>query len=134
MKKFLFIVFIASIAFGITSCSSAKIMNVSNTFFSSSEKKLTMEEMGNAIKAAGQRLRWTVIEISEGKIEASISVRSHKAMIMITYKPDMSYNIDYISSVNLNEKEGSIHRNYNRWIAKLNKAINLEISKALTAN
>jgi hypothetical protein len=40
------------------------------------------------------------------------------------------YTIKYHSSTNMLEKEGTIHRNYNRWVERLDRNIAAEILRA----
>jgi hypothetical protein len=38
-----------------------------------------------------------------------------------------SYSVKYRSSVNLDEKNGNIHKNYNGWIQNLSRGINAQL-------
>ena len=49
-------------------------------------------------------------------------------MVAIEYSPK-TYSILYRDSVNLDEKGGEIHRNYNQWIDNLDRAIRVQLEK-----
>jgi hypothetical protein len=66
-------------------------------------------------------------EAGPGKVTATLLIRKHTAEIEIPYSPT-SYSITYKSSVNLDEGDGQIHKNYNGWIQNLNRGINAQLS------
>lgn len=65
---------------------------------------------------------WVTQVKEEGVIEASIIVRSHRAKVEIHYD-ETSISILYKDSSNLRYADGSIHRNYNRWVEYLYRTI-----------
>ena len=68
---------------------------------------------------------WMVTEKTPGRVVAKIDVRArHSATIAISYTAT-TYSIAYVDSSGLDydAKKGTIHRNYNRWIANLNNDI-----------
>ncbi|MBF9015470.1 MULTISPECIES: hypothetical protein [unclassified Oceanispirochaeta] len=69
---------------------------------------------------------WEVTSKNEGKITAKYSKSEDliNANIEILFDTE-GYSISYVDSKNLdfNDKRMTIHRNYNRWIANLNKSI-----------
>lgn len=69
---------------------------------------------------------WEVTSENEGKITAKYSKSEDliNANIKILFDTE-GYSISYVDSKNLdfNDKRMTIHRNYNRWIANLNKSI-----------
>ena len=85
-------------------------------------------QVRQAILYAGLNRGWIMNPTSEGMIDGKILLRGHRADIQITYN-DNSYQIKYIGSSNMNAKEGKIHSNYNRWVANLNKDIQLELAR-----
>ena len=56
-----------------------------------------------------------------------MTVRRHQALVEITYT-DNSYAITYKDCENLDYSNGSIHRNYNRWVVNLSNTIQKEIA------
>jgi hypothetical protein len=83
--------------------------------------------MSRAIKRAGTSLGWDIQKVGPGKMKGTLDVRRHVAVVDITY--DMkSFSIEYVSSQNLLHDGDMIHRNYNRWIKNLEKAIRTEVA------
>ncbi|WP_331649021.1 hypothetical protein [Piscinibacter sp.] len=104
------------------------ILNVSNApVTSASGKALTDDQVKSAIIRAGAALGWQMKEAGPGKVTATLLIRKHTAEIEIPYSPT-SYSITYKSSVNLDEGDGQIHKNYNGWIQNLNRGINAQLS------
>ncbi|SQI32184.1 Uncharacterised protein [Serratia plymuthica] len=71
---------------------------------------------------------WIINPVSEGVIDGKILLRGHSADIRITYSTNR-YQIRHVGSNNMDAKEGKIHSNYNRWVANLNKDIQLELAR-----
>lgn len=82
-----------------------------------------------AVLSACQAKGWTARVVSPGRVAAAISVRGkHSAEVEIPFS-STQYSIVYKSSNGLKYDDGDIHRNYNRWIAGLDAAIQMELSK-----
>lgn len=91
-------------------------------------KAATAEQVKAAIVRAGAALGWQMKDEGNGKISASITLRTHAATIAIPYSTS-SYSITYVSSINLDDEgDGKIHKNYNGWIQNLNKGIVTQLS------
>ena len=104
------------------------ILNVSDApVTSASGKALTDDQVKSAIIRAGAALGWQMKEASAGKISATLLIRKHTAVIEIPHSPT-SYSITYKSSVNLDEADGQIHKNYNGWIQNLTRGINAQLT------
>lgn len=89
-------------------------------------KPYSMEEVQRAILSACRNKGWSASMNEQGKIDASITVRSkHRAKIKITYTTTQ-YSIQYVDSSGLKYNDGYIHSNYNHWIAKLDAEIKKE--------
>ena len=89
----------------------------------------TQSEVGNAIRMAITKKGWKVTADKSGYIEATLRVRNkHTAVVGIPYT-DRTYNIEYVSSSNLNHRGNMIHRNYNKWVLLLDRQIQLELTK-----
>ena len=102
-------------------------MNMTNSLVPAN---LSEQEISRAIINAGISKKWVMREERPGLINGHIQVRQHQANISIPYNT-VNYSINYVSSVNLNDNgKGKIHRNYNRWIAGLNEAIQIELNRA----
>jgi hypothetical protein len=91
--------------------------------------QLTEEQMAAAIKRAGAGLGWAMTEKGPGKMEGTLHLRKHVAVVDITYNPK-TYSILYKDSTNLNyDPTGpKIHKNYNGWIQNLDNAIKVQLT------
>lgn len=135
MKKTLSLIVLAIV---MTGCSSTKpILNLQNEPVSEQVPitDVTQIEVQEAILAAGAQLGWTGEVIEPGLIDATLQLKSHEAIVEISYS-DKQYSINYKSSKNLKYKDGKIHKNYNRWIANLSKTIKEQViyRASLTGN
>ena len=112
-------------------CAPTQVRNVSDAPVVSN-KALTMDEVQAAITRAGTSLGWIMLEQGPGQIEGTLRLRSHVAIIDITYDTE-TYNIQYVESTNLNynAEKGTIHKNYNGWIQNLDNAIQRELAAIL---
>ncbi len=99
-----------------------------------------MAQIAAAIKLAAQSQNWEIIGESPGAMTARLYIRSHTADVVIAYTED-KYQIDYLDSDNLDFKTSDyripgrgprqarvikgprIHRNYNVWVKKLSRSI-----------
>jgi hypothetical protein len=110
-------------------CTSQPVLNVSETHLPTLENgsRPTVDVVQHAILSACKVRGWVPRVVQPGIIEARLTVRSHQALVEITYT-DNSYAITYKDSENLDYSNGSIHRNYNRWVVNLSDTIQKEIS------
>ena len=88
----------------------------------------TSEQVRQAIITAGTAKGWMMQDTKPGVVHGTLKLRGHQADIDVTYT-STSYSIDYVSSVDLDYKNGTIHRNYNKWIANLNQSIQAQLAK-----
>ena len=116
-------------AAALTACNTlAPIQNVDSVdVSSSSNKRLSTEEVRAAIVRAGAGLGWIMKDVGPGRINGTLILRTHTAEVQIPYSAT-SYGIVYKSSSNLQEAGGKIHRNYNGWIQNLNRGINAQLA------
>ena len=123
--KHIALIFILSVL--IAGCSGTPVYNVKNEFVPTGidNGQLSVGAVEKAILKAAQRRGWSPRIVKPGLIEASISVRTHRATIEIYYS-ESQYSIIYKSSENLNYNDGDIHRNYNNWVIKLSRTIQQE--------
>ena len=95
---------------------------------SSSAKSLTDAQVRTAIVTAGTSLGWRIGDAGPGRLEGTLTLREHIAVVEIPYS-GASYAIRYKRSTNLNERDGMIHSNYNGWVQNLDRAIRTEIAR-----
>lgn len=109
----------------LTGCSGTPILNVeqANVNYDLPEAKVKQ-----AIMESGINRGWLMSVQDNGVIRGELNVRTHQAIINISYNKN-SYSIKYISSMNLDEKNGKIHKSYNRWILNLQQDIQLRLNQ-----
>ena len=90
---------------------------------------LDLEAITISITAGAAERRWTPKVVGPGHVEAHLYVRSHVAIVDITFD-ESAYSIAYKGSENLDYKDGRIHRNYNRWVANLNQTLQRRLATA----
>ena len=83
---------------------------------------LDLAAVTDAITTGAADRRWTPSVVAPGHVEARLQVRSHAAVVDITFD-ESAYSIRYKDSRNLDYMDGRIHRNYNRWVANLNQML-----------
>ena len=106
------------------------IQNVDNaTVISAAGKALSADQVRDAIVRAGTGLAWIIKDAGPGKLVGTLVLRTHTAVVDITYSPT-HYSITYKSSIDLKESGGKIHPNYNGWILNLTRAINAQLTAA----
>lgn len=111
-----------------TGCVSVPIMNVTDaTVASATGKALSDEQVRGAIIRAGSALGWQIKDEGPNLLRGTLILRTHTAVVDIPYS-STSFSIKYRSSVNLDEKNGNIHKNYNGWIQNLTKGINAQLA------
>ena len=121
---------LAALAFvlALAGCNTQPIQNVDQTaIVNASGKSLTRDQVRGAIVRAGGALGWQMADEGPGKLVGTINLRKHTAVIEIPYSAS-GYAIKYRSSVELNEANGQIHKNYNGWIQNLQRGITAQLA------
>ena len=115
-------------AAALTGCNTVPIMNVNDSpVVTASGRNLSNDQVRAAIVRAGAALGWQMREEGPNKLVGTLQLRTHTAVVEIPFSP-RAYSVNYRSSVNLEEKNGAIHKNYNGWIQNLTKGINAQLS------
>jgi hypothetical protein len=119
------------VAFGVVvlmaGCTSRPIVNVADQpVVSAAAKQLTEEQVRNGIVSAGVALGWVMTPVSPGLVSGRLSLRDHVAVVDVRYTAK-TFSITYKDSTNLDYRDGQIHRNYNGWIANLDRDIRNEL-------
>lgn len=88
----------------------------------------TMANIQKAIIRAGLTLGWQVVAKEPGKLEAVLLLRTHRAVVDITHDTKV-FSITYKDSTNINynERDKTVHSNYNGWIQNLEKGIRIQV-------
>jgi|SRR5687767_1660913 len=101
-------------------CRTAPIMNVVDAPVPAARSAQQVEQ---AIISAGNSLGWRMQQQAPGRIEGTLVLRDHRAVVTIDYSP-RTYSIRHKeTSGSLNYDGSSIHKNYNGWIENLDRAI-----------
>lgn len=106
----------------------SRVQPVTNIENASVVFDLPSSSVKKAILEAGISRDWIMSITAPGVIRAEQIVRSHKAVIEITFDKK-TYSINYVDSIDLKYKDGKIHRNYNRWIRNLEVDINQNLAR-----
>ncbi len=105
------------------------IYNVNGAAVSTSSGKApAAAQVRSAIITAGTSLGWRIADAGSGRLEGTLNLRNHTAVVDIPYSAK-SYSITFKRGENLEVGEGTIHKNYNGWIQNLDRAIRTEISR-----
>lgn len=121
-------IFVASLLLILGGCTSQPIQNVDNRIIPAQGdgSQPTLAQIERAIISAAAKRRWMPKVARPGLVTATIDVRKHSASIEIPFSRE-TFSIIYKDSENLDYRKGSIHRNYNRWVANLALDIQQEL-------
>jgi hypothetical protein len=103
----------------VTACRTAPISNPAVTLPTAQTSE---DDVANAIKLAGARYGWEMVDEGPGVMKGTLRLRKHVAVVRIEYDAD-SYAIQYEDSEKLLYGNDRIHRNYNRWVRNLSEEI-----------
>lgn len=109
-------------------CTSKPVHNFDDQLvpLAESGSRMSLASVEHSILDASRKRGWIARVVEPGLIEAQISIRNHGANVQIPFSAD-SYSIHYKDSENLDFDDGSIHRNYNKWVNNLSKSIRQEL-------
>ncbi len=126
-SKLLNVIILSALAILLIACT-LPVQNVNNAPINASNASYDLSEVTKAIKRAGSGLGWQMKEQTPGHIVGSLYLRTHVAVVDITYTLD-EYSINYKDSTNLNYNPGNntIHKNFNSWIQNLTNAIHTQL-------
>jgi hypothetical protein len=88
---------------------------------------LTQPQLQQAIMEAGISRGWIMTPVNPGEINAELNIRAHKVITLVKYDAT-SFSINYVDSVNMNAKNGKIHRQYANWINNLRQDIKVKMN------
>jgi hypothetical protein len=121
------LVAIGVLAILLVACTTQPVRNVDNAPINVSGSSYDLSDVTRAIKTAGTVLGWQMQEKTPGHVVGSLYLRTHVAVVDVTYTLD-EFSINYKDSTNLNYDGSLIHKNYNGWIDNLTNAINAQLS------
>ncbi len=113
----------------VSGCAPVTVRNVVDAPVLSNKATISLDDVRVAITRAGAGLGWVMLEDEPGKITGTLRLRTHVAVIDVTYDTS-NYNLQYRDSTNLNynPETNAIHKNYNSWIQNLDNAIRRELA------
>lgn len=109
----------------LTGCAGKPIFNVEQAPV---QYDLPESKIKQAIMDAAINRGWLISEQGNGELRGELNVRTHHAVIHISYNKN-NYSIKYSNSMNLDEKDGKIHKSYNRWVMNLHQDIQLRLKQ-----
>jgi accessory colonization factor AcfC len=121
-------VLIAAIVLTI-SCSRQKKMIDTPSILIPGAKNLSEKQVRKAIIKAGQKRQWNCSSKAPGVVLCIYNARKSSATVKVLHNSDQ-FTIQYVSSINLKEKNGKIHPKYNQWVSNLRTDITAKISEA----
>jgi hypothetical protein len=116
----------------LVACVTKPIQQTNDYPFPPGSETLSLQQIESVISAAAVKREWTVMRQKEGQLIATYSPRTHMAKVAIDYNKK-TFSITYLDSVNLDYTGTSIHPNYNRWVANLQKDIVNAVAAAVIA-
>ncbi len=129
MFRFRSMLAVAAATLAVAACQPMPIYNVEGApVTTTSGKAVSASQVRSAIITAGTSLGWSIKDAGPGRLEGTLHLREHTAVVEIPYGA-ARYGITYKSSENLQAGDGKIHKNYNGWIQNLDRAIRTEISR-----
>jgi len=114
-----------AVVLAIAGCNSLPILNVDQVAIPS--QTLSQEQVRLAIIRGGDTLGWKMKDEGPNKMVGTLILRKHVAVVEIPYTAT-SYSIKYRSSIEMDEKDGNIHKAYNGWIKNLSRNIAMQLA------
>jgi hypothetical protein len=124
MKRIVVHLLMAFVMASSIACRKAPVMSIRDSPISPAAPSFSKVE--KAIKNAALSLNWKARKVEPGLMEATLFLRSHKAVVTIPYTKT-TYSILYKNSENLKYNGTTIHSNYNDWVQNLDRAIQREL-------
>jgi len=85
----------------------------------------TTQSVERSIVRAAVTLGWKTKVTSENAILATLDIRTHQLVVLITHD-DKSFSIEYKDSTNLKYNGTKIHRQYINWVTNLIRSIHAQ--------
>ncbi len=95
----------------------------------SSANFMSLSEIGDVIELSGINRKWLVEEQYPGLMRLTFRKKTHMAVVEVSFDQSQ-YSIKYVNSTDLFYNGTNIHRNYNRWVANLERDIEMNLQKA----
>lgn len=126
MKKQIAVMAVAAaLALGACSAMTEPVYEPQVTLATSYDSALVKKAIFKACVERG----WVATEVQPGDIRAELNVRDHKVIVDIPYS-GQDFAIKYVTSVNMNAENGTIHNKYNHWVNNLKHDIQLNLQQS----
>lgn len=89
------------------------------------ESKSTIQSLEKSIIKGAVSLGWKAEVIQTGEILATLDIRQHQLVVLITHD-DKTVSVDYKDSKKLKYDGRKIHRKYGSWVTNLLRAIDTQ--------
>lgn len=126
MRRVLGYLAVGMLLLAVSACRNAPVYNVQSAALAA-PSYATLADVSDAVRSAGADLGWQMIEEGPGRFTGRLALRSHVAVVDITFTT-RTLSIVYRDSTNLNYDGTNIHSNYNGWIHNLQNAIQSKVS------
>lgn len=115
------------IVFFLMGCqSTVPIKNFDNQTIAQYDDTLSSKKsVEKSIVRAAVSLGWKTKVISENEVSATLDIRTHQLVVLITHD-DKSFSIEYKDSTNLKYNGKKIHRQYINWVTNLIRSIHAQ--------
>lgn len=118
------VILLASVFLLLAACTSKLIYNAYDVdILTGSGSALSLADVRKTIVDAANSKGWTVKDVDSTHLQVTHRARKHMARVVIEYSTS-SFSIVYDDSTMLRYNGTTIHRNYNRWVRKLERRIN----------
>lgn len=98
------------------------ITNFDNQPWPVAAQRLTFGELTQRVERSASTAGWKLSEIAPGQLQAVLTEHRHIITVRITFN-ESAYSIDFVSSVNMDQENGKIHRKYVEWVELLEAAM-----------
>ncbi|MDV7341018.1 hypothetical protein RYZ26_15535 [Terasakiella sp. A23] len=95
----------------------------------SSADFMSLREISEVIELSAVNRKWLVEEQYPGLLTLTFRKKTHMAVVEVSFDQS-NYSIKYVNSTHLLYNGTTIHRNYNRWVANLERDIEMNLQKA----
>lgn len=96
--------------------------NVSKRELPANAQKMNDNEIETLILRAASRSKWICTQAGLKTLNCSVANVKHPAKIQIIYT-HQDFSISHVNAGHLDQSDHQVHRNYNKWIKRLEKTI-----------
>jgi len=111
------------------------ITDIHNQAVPAQAQRLSPDEVTQRISAAAAHLGWQVAQEASigpgelGRLRAIYTKKDHVVTVRISFN-QAAYNLEFVSSSNMDQDSGKISHKYAEWLGNLNSEISRELGRA----